>query len=94
MNSWRGIRHCLALVSAFVIGCSSEVPVPTAVRRQHRDWSFTLAYSQVAECATWGLQKGGQTRYLKLAKLGWEPSLASERDRLAWAATRLPVPRR
>jgi kanamycin kinase len=38
------------------------------------------------------MRLGLETRFVKVAKLGWHPSLSDERDRLTWAAPRLPVP--
>jgi kanamycin kinase len=38
------------------------------------------------------LTRDSETRFLKLAVEGWEPSPSAERARLEWAAGRLPVP--
>ncbi len=71
----------------------NPLPVPPALSDWLKDWSVNLAYSYGPETATWRLRRGGQTRYLKIVPLGWEPSLACERDRMHWAAnSRLPVP--
>lgn len=65
---------------------------PSCVIHQHADWAVSLAYSGVPEVATWRLERGPVVRFIKVAKLGWEPALSGERDRLRWAALHLPVP--
>ncbi|MCZ6486456.1 MAG: aminoglycoside 3'-phosphotransferase [Acidobacteria bacterium] len=69
------------------------LPIPPLVAAQFKDWRTTFEYSYGPETATWRLRCGGQTRYLKVARLGWEPSLAREHDRMCWAAQWLPVPK-
>jgi kanamycin kinase len=63
------------------------------VRRRHHDWRIELAWSSVPETATWRLRREGRSRYLKVARAGWEPTLTDERARLEWAAGRVSVPR-
>lgn len=56
-------------------------------------WGATVVWSIVPERVTWRLLgPNGEVRYLKVAPLGTDVSLADERDRMCWAATRLPVP--
>ncbi len=69
------------------------LPIPPPVAAQFKDWTATFEYSYGPETATWRLHRGGQTRYLKVARLGWEPSLARELDRMRWAVHWLPVPK-
>lgn len=68
------------------------LPLPEAVRERHAGWSASPAWSLVPECATWRLERGREVRYAKVAIAGRVPSLADERARLAWAASRLPAP--
>lgn len=68
------------------------LPIPASVAAQLEDWTATFEYSYGPETATWRLHCGGQRRYLKVARLGGETSLASERDRMRWAVHRLSVP--
>ncbi len=69
------------------------LPIPASVVIQTRGWEASLAYSYGPETATWRLRRDRHTRYLKVAKIGWEPSLNRERDRMVWAEGRLSVPR-
>jgi len=67
--------------------------IPDIVARRHAKWSHTPASAPGPEAATWRLSSRLATRFLKVARLGREPSLADERDRTRWAAgTRLAVP--
>ncbi|MBZ0267231.1 aminoglycoside 3'-phosphotransferase [bacterium] len=68
------------------------LPLPEPVRERHAGWDVALAWSLVPECATWRLARAGEVRFAKVARSGHVPSLAGERDRLAWAAAHLPVP--
>ena len=67
--------------------------IPGSLAGQIRGWEASLAYSYGPETATWRLRRGGHTRYLKVARVGWEPSLARERERMVWAEGRLSVPK-
>ncbi len=69
------------------------LPIPSSVAGQIEGWEASLAYSYGPETATWRLRRGLHTRYLKVARVGWEPSLTRERDRMGWAQGRLSVPR-
>lgn len=69
-----------------------RLPIPHAVLVRHDGWKAELAWSYVAQTATWRLTRGIETRFLKVTVQGWEPSLAAERARLEWAVGRLPVP--
>ena len=51
------------------------LPIPATVVIQTKDWEASLAYSYGPETPTWRLGRGRNTRYLKVAKIGWEPSL-------------------
>jgi aminoglycoside phosphotransferase len=56
-------------------------------------WETTVAWSHIADVTTWRLRSpSGEVRYLKVARRGWEQSLAAEHERLVWAAGRLLVP--
>lgn len=69
------------------------LPIPTAVAIEFKGWDVSLAYSYGPATATWRLSRGESSQFLKLARQGWEPSLALERDRMRWAASRgVPVP--
>jgi kanamycin kinase len=66
---------------------------PTHLLAGMAGWETTVAWSLIAEVTTWRLQSpGGEVRYLKVARRGWEQGLAAEHERLAWAAGRLTVP--
>lgn len=68
-------------------------PPPPAALAGMDDWDVTVAWSLAPGRATWRLQAPhGEIRFLKVGRCGNEPPLAAERDRLGWAATRLPVP--
>lgn len=69
------------------------LPIPPSVANQFKDWTATFEYSYGPETSTWRLHRGHKTRYLKVARLGWEPSLAQECDRMYWASSGLPVPK-
>lgn len=57
-------------------------------------WSAQIVWELNPAVVTWRLVgPGGEARYLKVGARGQELGLAAERDRLAWAAGRLPVPR-
>ena len=67
--------------------------IPPAALAGLEDWDASLVWSLVPERRTWRLVAlSGEIRYLKRYSFAQEMSLAAERDRLAWAATRLPVP--
>ena len=68
-------------------------PIPQSVAHRHSGWAVQLAYTNGPETATWRLDDGRSVRYVKVATLGWEPSLEDERARTLWAAAHLPVPR-
>ena len=56
-------------------------------------WEATIAWSFVPEKVTWRLQAAeGETRFLKVCRLGQQISLMVERDRMVWAGAHLPVP--
>src|SRR6185312_15452120 len=58
------------------------------------DWHAEVAWALVPGRTVWRLRApAGEVRYLKAAPRGLELPLAAERERLDWAATRLPVPR-
>ena len=72
----------------------SSPRIPPAALVGMEDWDASLVWSLVSERLTWRLTApSGEIRYLKLYSFDQEMSLAAERDRLAWAETRLPVPR-
>ncbi len=71
----------------------APLPIPPQVAAQFQDWTATFESSYDPAAATWRLQRDQQTRYLKVAGKGWEPSLAQECDRMRWAASVLPVPK-
>ncbi len=57
-------------------------------------WSATVVWSFIPDVVTWRLlAPSGGIRYLKVSRLGRELGLAAERERMGWAAPRLPVPR-
>lgn len=57
------------------------------------DWEAVVVWSRAPEVVTWRLMApSGELRYLKLARLGQERSLAEEQARMVWAAAQLPVP--
>ncbi|HLH74809.1 MAG TPA: APH(3') family aminoglycoside O-phosphotransferase [Chloroflexota bacterium] len=67
--------------------------IPPAALSEMKDWETTVVWSLVPERVTWRLRAAnGETRFLKVYTLGQELRLSHERDRLEWAATRLPVP--
>lgn len=73
-------------------------PVPADALAGMDGWAARLAWSLVPERVTWHLRgPNGESRYLKVSRhreeLSGGPSLLAERDRLEWAAARLPVPR-
>jgi len=56
-------------------------------------WRATLAYQLVPEVTTWQLvHPDGSVRFAKVDTAGEFPTLAAEAERMAWAATYLPVP--
>lgn len=68
-------------------------PIPPVAFAGMENWEATVAWAYRPEVTTWRLASpGGEVRFLKLARLEERASLAAERDRLNWAATRLPVP--
>ncbi|HEY8745213.1 MAG TPA: APH(3') family aminoglycoside O-phosphotransferase [Chloroflexota bacterium] len=68
-------------------------PIPAGALAGMENWEATLAWALVPERTTWRLQAPqGDVRYLKVSRHDQEHRLADERDRLIWAATRLPVP--
>lgn len=69
------------------------LPIPHSVAAQFKDWAVTFEYSYGPETSTWQLNRDQKTRYLKVARLGWEPSLSQECDRMHWASSWLPVPK-
>ena len=69
------------------------LPIPASLLSLTTGWEASLAYSYGPETATWRLQQGRHTRYLKVAQIGWEPGLTPERVRMIWAESRLSVPR-
>ncbi|HEX9710993.1 MAG TPA: APH(3') family aminoglycoside O-phosphotransferase [Actinomycetota bacterium] len=70
----------------------TPVAPPPEVLSDHEGWDCELAWSLVPQAATWRLTRGSEARYVKVARVGREPSLPAERVRLEWAAGRLPVP--
>jgi kanamycin kinase len=67
--------------------------IPEAIRQAHAEWKCELAYALVESCATYRLSHPtGAVRYVKVARLGHQPELAGEAERLRWAAEHLPVP--
>lgn len=70
---------------------AQPLPIPDVVQADHAGWEAQLAWSHVAQTATWRLTRGSETRFVKVTVAGWEPSLGSERARLVWAKGRLPV---
>lgn len=67
--------------------------IPPAALAGMDSWDASLVWSLVPERLTWRLTApSGEICYLKLYSFDQEMSLAAERDRLAWAETRLPVP--
>ncbi len=69
------------------------LPIPAQVAAQFQDWTVNLESSYGPATATWRLQRDQQTRYLKVARKDWYPSLDQECDRMRWAASVLPVPK-
>jgi aminoglycoside phosphotransferase len=64
-------------------------------------WAATVAWTLAPERVTWRLESpagegggasGGDVRYLKVYERASDHSLTAERERLRWAAGRLPVP--
>jgi kanamycin kinase len=74
---------------------SADPPqIPTSALGGMENWEATVAWTLVPERVTWRLRgPQGEVRYLKVSRLGQDLHLADERERLAWAAIRLPVPR-
>lgn len=67
--------------------------IPPAALSGVVGWEAAAVWSLVPEVVTWRLRApDGEVRYLKVSNLGQELTLAAERDRMAWAAPRLPVP--
>ena len=67
--------------------------LPPAALAGMEDWQREVAWALVAGRRTYRLRgPGGEVRYLKVAPLQQAPTLSEERERLAWAAGRLPVP--
>lgn len=75
-------------------GTAPHVPAGALASAGGMDgWAATVVWALVPERVTWRLVgPAGEVRYLKVAPRGTEVSLADERDRLRWAATRLTVP--
>lgn len=68
--------------------------IPSAALSWVEGWEAVVVWSLIPEVVTWRLvAPAGEVRYLKVSQLGRELSLAAERDRMNWAASRLPVPR-
>jgi len=68
-------------------------PIPPELGPLLHGRRISLAYGGTPVTATWRASGEVDTWYVKVAPVSWEPSLASERDRTRWAASRLPVPR-
>jgi aminoglycoside phosphotransferase len=69
-------------------------PIPPGALSGMANWEATVVWSFIPEVVTRRLRApDGAIRYLKVARLGREIGLAAERDRMAWAASRLPTPR-
>lgn len=67
--------------------------IPPAALSGMEGWNATVAWALNPDVVTWRLMaQQGEIRYLKVARLGKEVGLLAERDRMAWAASRLPVP--
>jgi kanamycin kinase len=57
-------------------------------------WRRTVVWRFLPQVTTWRLGgPDGEVRYLKVSQLGQRASLVDERERMEWAASRLPVPR-
>jgi kanamycin kinase len=57
-------------------------------------WRRTIVWRFLPQVTTWLLTSpDGEVRYLKVSQFGQRASLADERERMAWAAAWLPVPR-
>jgi len=68
--------------------------IPPAALSGMGDWDATIVWSLIPEVVTWRLRAPrGEIRYLKVSRLGREPTLTAERNRMQWASTHLPVPR-
>lgn len=68
--------------------------IPSAALSGMEGWEAVVVWSLLPEAVTWRLVAlAGEVRYLKVSQLGRELTLSAERDRMNWAASRLPVPR-
>ncbi len=76
-------------------GAGDEAPrIPPAALRGLQTWQAHVVWANGLEVVTWRLRAAhGAIRYLKVARLGQEVTLVAERERMIWAAARLPVPR-
>lgn len=72
----------------------SNLGLPAEALIEVDGWDAEVAWSLTPERTVWRLRSpDGDIRYLKTVRRGTDLPLAAERDRLAWAAARLPVPR-
>lgn len=69
----------------------SALRVPDAVATAYGRWRWTTVSSYPKQ-ATWRLEQGGTTRFVKIGVCGHYPSLHDEAERLRWARAYLPVP--
>ena len=80
---------------AEVVDSTTAAPeIPAGALAGMEGWQATLAWSLVPERVTWRLRApDGEVRYLKVNRLSLGAALDAERERLDWAAGRLPAPR-
>lgn len=69
-----------------------ELRAPEELRRRYEAREWRLVYRNDVGTLTYRLDDAEQPRFLKLARAGGYPTLASECERLRWAADFLPVP--
>lgn len=68
--------------------------IPKQLKEQYDDWSWEVVSQYGSEAVTYRLSRASaETRYLKLTRTDWYPSLEAEAARLEWAVDCLPVPR-
>lgn len=73
----------------------AKIPaIPPEALSGMEGWEATVVWWHDPRVITWRFRAPhGEIRYLKLGLRDQSPNLTAERDRMAWAATWLPVPR-
>jgi kanamycin kinase len=69
------------------------LPIPAELRDEYASWTWTAVSAYPGRSATWRLSnEAGTTRFLKVVRRGWTPSVDAEVERTVWAGAYLPVP--